>query len=520
MEKITLLWADDEIELLKPHVMYLKDRGYEVHTANNGEDAYTLFTEKHFDLVFLDENMPGISGLETLQKLKTFRPEVPVVMVTKSEEEHIMEQAIGSRIADYLIKPVNPSQMLLAIKKNLENKKLISEKTTQNYLQEFRQLSMTISDNLDAQGWADTYRKLIQWEMDLSSHAEADMLEVLTNQKQEANAQFCRFVADEYLDWIQGKSSNAPILSHTLFRQKIAPLLSSNGKAAPVYVVLIDNLRFDQWKTIQPVLTEWFRVEEEAVTYSILPTATHFARNAFFAGLMPAEIERLFPKLWVNEDDEGGKNMHEEALLAEQLKRLGLSLKHSYHKITNLQSGKKLAENMANLQNNALNVIVYNFVDMLSHARTDMEVIRELADNEQAYRSLTLSWFNNSPLLDMFRKMKEQGAQVVVVTDHGTIRVKEPVQIVGDRNTTTNLRYKQGKNLKYDDRQVFEISDPSKAHLPRLNVSTRYVFATEDQFFAYPNNYNYYVNFYRNTFQHGGLSMEEMLVPFVRLSSR
>lgn len=517
MEKIVILWADDEIELLKPHLIYLRDRGYEVHTANNGEDALQMFDNTNFDLVFLDENMPGLSGLEILQQLKNMRPEVPVIMITKSEEEHIMEQAIGSRIADYLIKPVNASQILLAIKKTLDNKKLISQKTTQDYLQEFRNITMAISDDLNAQGWAEVYKQLVRWEMNLANHADPSMLEVITNQKQEANARFCRLVENEYVNWIRG-NNEPPILSHTLFRNKIAPALQSAGK--PVYVVLIDNLRFDQWKVIQPVLTDWFRLEEENITYSILPTATHFARNAFFAGLMPSEIERLFPKYWVNEDDEGGKNMHEEELLGEQLKRLGLNIRYSYNKITNLQAGKKLAESMANLQNNILNVIVYNFVDMLSHARTEMEVIRELADDEQAYRSLTLSWFKNSPLLEMIKKIAEQGGSLIITTDHGTIRVKEPIQIVGDRNTTTNLRYKQGKNLKYDDSEVFEISDPAKAFLPRLNVSSRYVFATEDRFFAYPNNYNYYVNFYRNTFQHGGVSMEEMLIPFVRMSPK
>jgi DNA-binding response OmpR family regulator len=519
MEKIKILWADDEIELLKPHLIFLKEKGYDVHTANNGEDALELFSTDSFDMVFLDENMPGLSGLETLAKIKDLRAEVPVIMITKSEEEHIMEDAIGSRIADYLIKPVNPMQILLSIKKNIDERRLVSEKTTQNYLQAFRNLSISISDNQDWEDWAETYRKLVHWEMELEKVSDNNLLEILANQKTEANLQFCKYIEDNYEDWIQGRAEDAPALSHTLFRRYVQPLLAKERKG-PVYLVVIDNLRWDQWKVIQPKLNEFFRTEDEKMFCSILPTATHFARNALFAGLMPAEIAKLYPKLWVDEDEEGGKNAHEDNLLQEQLKRLGLSLKTSYHKITNLQAGKKLAENLGNFKANDLNVIVYNFVDMLSHARTEMEVIRELADDEPAYRSITSSWFNNSPLLEMFKSMAEQNAKVIICTDHGTIRVKEPTQVVGDRNTTTNLRYKQGKNLRYESEDVMEVDNPDSVRLPRINVSTRYIFAKSDRFFAYPNNFNYYVSYYRNTFQHGGISMEEMIIPFAVLAPR
>jgi len=519
MEKIRILWADDEIELLKPHLIFLREKGYEVVTANNGEDALELFVNDTFDLVFLDENMPGLTGLETLTRIKSRKADIPVIMITKSEEEHIMEDAIGSRIADYLIKPVNPMQILLTIKKNIDERRLVSEKTTQNYLQAFRNLSMSISDNQSWQDWTETYRKLVHWEMELEKVNDGNLLEILANQKAEANLQFSDYVEDNYADWIQAKGDDIPVLSHTLFRKEVQPHLAEERKG-PVYWVVIDNLRWDQWKVIQPKLNEFFRTEDEKMFCSILPSATHFARNALFSGLMPADIARLHPKLWVDEDQEGGKNAHEDALLQEQLKRLGLSLKTSYHKITNLQAGRKLAENMGNFKLNDLNVIVYNFVDMLSHARTEMEVIRELADDEPAYRSITSSWFNNSPLLDMFRSMAEQNARVIISTDHGTIRVKEPTQVVGDRNTTTNLRYKQGKNLRYEPGDVMEVDTPDLIRLPRLNVSTRYIFAKNDRFFAYPNNYNYYVSYYRNTFQHGGISMEELLVPFAVLLPR
>lgn len=514
MEKVKILWADDEIELLKPHILFLKEKGYDVTSANNGDEAIDLYKANYYDIVFLDENMPGLTGLETLSEMKAFRSETPIVMITKSEEEHIMEEAIGSKISDYLIKPVNPNQILLSIKKNIDNKRIINEKTTQGYQQDFRNIGMTLSDRLNFEEWKEVYKKLVYWEMELQESGNSSMEEILKMQKAEANLQFFNFIKNNYIDWLNGKSDEKPTQSHTLFRNEVVPMFHANES---VLLLVIDNLRYDQWKMIQPIITEYYKVEEEDLYSAILPTATHYARNAIFAGLMPSEIEKRHPKLWLNEEDEGGKNMHEEELLAEQLKRLGLNFKFSYNKITNLAAGKKLADNMKDLRNNKLNVIVYNFVDMLSHARTDMEVIRELADDEAAYRSLTLSWFKNSPLLDMIKTASELKMALAITTDHGTVRVKEPVQVVGDRNTTTNLRYKQGKTLRYEAKEVFEITNPQDVFLPKVNVSTRYIFAKEDDFFAYPNNYNYYVNMYRNTFQHGGISLEEMLIPIVKL---
>ncbi len=516
MEQANILWADDEIDLLKPHILFLKEKGYEVATATNGDDALSLVQQAAFDIVFLDENMPGISGLETLSRMKEMYPSLPIVMITKSEEESIMEEAIGSKISDYLIKPVNPKQILLSLKKNLENKRLISEKATSGYQQEFRQISMRLSDNLDKDDWTDLYKKLIYWELELGGGADDSMAEILAVQKSEANSQFFRFVENNYLDWLNLQSHDAPLMSHHAFKDRVVPQLNEG----PVYLFMIDNLRYDQWKVIQPFVTEYFRIEEEELYYSILPTATQYSRNAFFAGLMPSEIERRFPQMWKNDEEEGGKNMHEEDFLRAQLKRLGKDTKCSYHKITNLQKGKQLAENFANLSNNELNVIVYNFVDMLSHARTDMEVIRELADDEEAYRSLTVSWFRNSPLMEMLRKVAEQGAKIIITTDHGTVHVKEPSRMVGDRNTNTNLRYKQGKNMQYDPKKCFVVHDPKEAFLPQVNISQKFLFAKDNYFFVYPNNYNYYVKFYQNTFQHGGISMQEMLIPLITLSAR
>lgn len=513
-QKIQILWADDEIDLLKPHILFLKSKGYDITPVTNGEDAVEEVEKKVFDLVFLDENMPGLPGLEALGRIKALRPALPVVMITKSEEEFIMEEAIGSQIADYLIKPVNPNQILLSIKKILDHKRLISEKTTSGYQQDFRNLGMAFNDDLNAKQWAETYQKLVHWEIELEKSQDGGMKEVFAMQKAEANRQFSRFIADNYLDWLNTPDADTPVLSHNLLQKKFFPLIQ-DGK--PHFLVVIDNLRLDQLRMIEPMLAEHYHFDRLETYYSILPTSTEFARNALFAGLMPAEIKKRFPDKWVEGDDEGSKNMHEAFFLQEQLKRMGKNLKLGYHKITTLQQGKQLVDNVANLFSNDLTVVVYNFVDMLSHARSEMNVIKELADDDAAYRSITRSWFEHSALFELLKKVAEKGIPVAITTDHGTIKVGDPVRIVGDRNTTTNLRYKEGKNLSYDKNDLFVIDKPEKAHLIKPYLSSTYVFATSDQYFCYPNNYHHFVNLYRNTFQHGGISLEEVVVPFAIL---
>lgn len=513
---ISILWADDEIDLLKPHLLFLQNKGYEVTPVASGIDALEEVKKRSFDLVFLDENMPGISGLETLSKIKELR-DVPVVMITKSEEEYIMEEAIGSKIADYLIKPVNPNQILLSIKKLTENKRLESEKANQSYQQEFRNIGMTLNDKLTYEEWVNVYRKLVYWELELDSVHDNQMGEILALQKKEANHNWKKFIQENYIKLLRNPAEDGPVFSHQLMKRKVLPLLED---ADPVFFILIDNLRYDQWRIIQPILADYCRLEQDDIFMSILPTTTHYCRNALFAGLPPSEIERKYPDLWSNDEDEGGKNLHEEKFLRDQLSRAGKDIKVSYTKITNLESGKDLVDNISNLFPNKLNVIVYNFVDMLSHARTEMGVIKELAEDEPAYRSITRSWFIHSPLFEVIKKITQRKIKIVITTDHGSIRVKEPVKIIGDRNTTTNLRYKQGKNLGYDAREVFEVRNPADALLPKPHVSSGFAFCYEDHFFAYPNNYNYYVNLYRNTFQHGGISLEEMLIPVAVLSNK
>ncbi len=514
---VKVLWADDEIDLLKPHIIFLEQKGYEVSVASSGDEALDLIMENNYDIVFLDENMPGLSGLETLTQIKNKQPRLPVVMITKSEEEAIMNEAIGSNISDYLIKPVNPNQILLSLKKNLENKKLMSEKTTMGYQQQFREISMEISARPDLEAWDSIYRKMVYWEIELEKSQDEGLNEVLKMQKSEANTVFFKFIKDNYQDWLQGKSDEKPLLSHTLMREKIIPLVKNQEH---VFLIVIDNLRFDQWKILQPVIENYYRVESEEIAYCILPTATQYARNAFFSGLLPSEIEKRFPQYWVGEGDEGTRNQYEAELLAEQFKRLGANINFNYHKILTLGAGKKLLENINNHINKQLNVLVYNFVDMLSHARTDMEVIKELADDEAAYRSLTLSWFEHSPLLEIIRFLQQKNINIILTTDHGTIKVANATKVVGDKNTNTNLRYKTGRHLQFNESDVFLVKNPQDIFLPRTNISSSYIFAKEDSFFAYPNNYNYYVNYYRNTFQHGGVSLEEMLVPFVYLTAR
>jgi CheY-like chemotaxis protein len=515
---IKILWADDEIDVLKPHIIFLNNKGYDVVTVTNGLDAIDETKKQHFDVIFLDENMPGISGLETLGRIKADLPLVPIVMITKSEEEHIMEDAIGSKIADYLIKPVNPNQILLSVKKLIDNKRLVSEKTTMGYQQEFRSISMAFMDDMNFEEWKNIYRKLVYWELELSqTGGDGGMHEVLDTQKTDANHNFSKYIKDNYIKILKSDEDSRPIMSNTLLRKKVFPLLE---KPEPVFFLLIDNLRYDQWKTIQPIISEIFRVDDEDLYMSILPTTTQYARNSIFSGLLPSEMEKRFPNMWSNDEDEGGKNLHELEFLNDYIQRLRKNVKTSYVKVTNLDAGKELAENVMNLMDNQLNVIVYNFVDALSHARTDVSLMRELSEDEAAYRSVTKSWFEHSPLLEALKKIAEKPCKLIITTDHGSIRVKDPVKIIGDRNTNTNLRYKQGKNLNYDLKEVFEVRKPEDAFLPKLHVSSTFAFADNYSFFAYPNNYNYYVNYYKGTFQHGGISLEEMMCPIITLSSK
>ncbi|GIV26967.1 MAG: two-component system response regulator [Bacteroidia bacterium] len=519
MNKYKILWTDDEIEILKPHILFLQNKNYDVITAVSGDEALEIIhKDKQIDVVLLDENMPGLSGLDTLQKIKQINASIPVIMITKSEEEHIMDSAIGRQIADYLIKPINPNQVLLSLKKVLENKKLITETTTQSYRQEFIEIMNSIQSADSWQVWRDVYKKIVFWELQLDASEDKSLFDVLYSQKQEANKEFAKFIEKNYMLWLHKKVQNVPTMSHTLIKNKFINLIHPD---ISIFFILIDNLRYDQWKIIEPILAEYYKIEEESLYYSILPTTTQYARNALFAGLLPSEIEKTFPQWWSNDEDEGGKNLFEEHLFQAQLKRLtGKDIKFSFNKVTNHQAAKKLIETIPQLTQNPLNVIVYNFVDMLSHARTEMEIIKELAEDEPAYRSITKSWFLHSPLFEIIKLLQEKKVPIIITTDHGTVHVKDPIRVLGDRNVNTNLRYKQGKALEYNSKEVVEFKNPSDIFLPKLHPSSRFIFAKEYGFFVYPNNYGQYVNLYKNTFQHGGISLEEMIIPFLRLIPR
>ena len=510
-----LLWADDEIELLKAHIIFLQGKGYEVTTVTNGPDAIDACTREAFDLVLLDENMPGLTGLETLNMIKEMHPQTPVVMVTKSEEEDIMEQAIGSKIADYLIKPVNPKQILLTLKKNIHRKEIVAEKANTAYQQNFGKLSIQISDARTTEEWMEIYRKIVYWELQLEE-ADTQMHDMLKSQKEEANSIYARFVKNNYMEWMAADRQERPLMSHDLFRERIFPLVDKGEK---VFMIIMDNFRYDQWRMLAKEIGGSFTIEEELYT-TILPTATQYARNAIFAGLMPSQIKEMFPQLWVDEEEEEGKNLNEEALIGTQIARYRRKDSYSYGKVLTSAAAEKYIDNIHSLAKNDINVLVVNFIDMLSHARTESMMVRELAANEAAYRSITQSWIRHSAIKKLFDYLAESQYTVVITTDHGSIQVDTPTKVIGDKNTNTNLRYKLGKALNYSGKDVFEIKNPAKAFLPQPNISTSYIFATGNKFFAYPNNYNYYVSYYKDTFQHGGISMEEMLVPFITMKPK
>lgn len=514
MRKTNILWVDDEIDLLRPHIIFLQEKDYGVETANNGLDAIEKVKENFYDIIFLDENMPGMTGLETLNHIKTISPNVPVVMITKSEEENIMDEAIGAKIADYLIKPVNPKQILLSIKKNIDQRRLVTRQTTSAYQMEFSEIGMMINDRLNFNEWIDIYRKLVYWEIELSGSDADTMDEVLTMQKDDANKAFFKFFRDNYIRWINSDSENRPLFSTDIFKKRIFPLLDSGKK---IFVLVIDNLRYDQWRIISPVVESHFHIATEELYFSILPTATMYARNAMFSGLMPSDIQKYYPEYWEGDDNDGNKNKYEEQLLVKQMERYRRKESLYFEKVSGIRKSGQISENLKNILSNDLSVMVFNFVDMISHARTEMEMIRELANNEKAYRSLTLSWLNHSSLIDIIKSLADKKIQIIITTDHGAIRVDNPVKVLGDRETNTNLRYKLGKNLNYKSKQVFEIRNPHDAFLPSPNVSTSYIFAHNKDFFIYPNNYNYFANYYKDTFQHGGISLEEIIVPLVRL---
>jgi CheY-like chemotaxis protein len=514
MKRVKILWTDDEIEILKPHILFLNEKGYDVDTCTNGTDTIDLVTQNSYDVIFLDEHMPGMTGIDTLKIIKELKPDTPVVMITKSEEEMIMEAAIGSKIADYLIKPVKPNQILLSLKKIVEGQSLVTKKTTSDYQAEFGKIRILIDSANSYKDWEEIYKKLVYWDLQLDTADESGLREIYRMQEQEANSLFSKFISGNYLNWFNDSFVEKPLISPSIFKTTLFPLLKNSEK---VIFILIDNLRYDQWKIIQSEITHLLKVVNESLYYSILPTATQYSRNAIFSGQMPLDIEKSTPEYWIWDDEEEGKNMFEKELIEKQLSRNFIKCKWDYYKISNNTAGKKIYENILSILNNDLTVLVYNFIDLISHARTDIGLIRDIASDESAYRSLTRSWFIHSPLMELFRRLPGKDVKIVITTDHGAIRVNNPIKVVGDKKTSSNLRYKHGRNLAFDEKDLFSIPQPQLAKLPTSNLSSKYIFARSNDFLVYPNNYNHFANYYRNTFQHGGISMQEMIIPLITL---
>lgn len=514
-----ILWVDDEIELLRSHILLLSEKGYQVETATNGEDAVDLVGSKPFDIVFLDEMMAGMGGLETLSKIKDVHPELPIVMITKNEDEGLMEEAIGGKISDYLTKPVNPSQVLLACKKFLEGKKITGAQVSRDYTKEFNEISAALHGSLTPSEWAGIYFKLVDWSLEMDEHPELGLKQTLIDQFRECNVEFSKYVEKNYRNWLEQKSR--PTLSIDIVERYLIPELRDSESS--VFFFVIDCLRLDQWIGMERILRDLFDVTRDWY-YSILPTATPYSRNAIFSGAWPEEIEVRFPEIWEQwEDDDNSRNRYEHQFLDNLLERRKIQLKpdSKYVKILDAEFGRSIEQNIASYARNRLTAVVVNFVDMLAHGRSDSQLLKEIAPDEAAYRSLTSSWFMHSSLLGMLRSLSRQkNVTIILTTDHGSIRSLRGTKVIGDREASTNLRYKYGRNLKADDRHAILVKNPSDFRLPRRSVTINYLIAKEDYFFVYPTDYHKYLNQYRDSFQHGGISMEEMILPVVKLKPK
>ena len=516
-----ILWVDDEIELLRSHVIFLSEKGFIVDTVTNGEDAISSVKDKDYDLIFLDEMMAGMGGLETLAQIKDYNANIPVVMVTKNEEESLMNEAIGFKISDYLTKPVNPSQVLLVCKKILEGKKITGEFAAKDYLQDFNQISQAMLQNLNSDEWIEIYLKLVNWDLELDVHSGMGLRQTFIDQKREANKEFSKFVENNYRNWINSSVDyDRPTLTVDILNKYLVDEVKNYDN---VFFFVLDCLRLDQWLVMEKHLTDYFKIDK-SYYYSILPTSTPYARNSLFGGLYPSEIEKYYPQLWQSgDDDENSMNKYEKELLQLFLDRKRIKLKNDlkYIKIIDPEVGRNFEHNILSYQNTHLTAIVVNFLDMIAHGRSDSDILKEIAPDESAYRSLTNSWFTHSSLLSTLKSIASlKKSRIVITTDHGSVRALRGAKVLGDREASSNLRFKYGRNLKVDDKHAVYVKNAIDYKLPKRGVTINYIIAKEDYYFVYPTEYHKYLTHYKDTFQHGGISLDEMLLPVITMEPK
>lgn len=507
-----ILWADDEIELLKPHILYLEERGYEVTPVPTGEDAIVALGQKDFDVVLLDEMMPGLGGLETLERLQEKDASLPVILITKSEQETLMNEALGKRITDYLIKPVNPSQIFLAVKKVFESPDLVRSQAARDYVSHVQKLAMLDTGGLDWRQWIEVATELARWDLEVERLGDPGLEQAHADQRRELNAAFGRFVEQGYPNWVHSEPDNRPLLSHDLIGRYAAPRIRQGER---VVIVVLDCMRMDHWLTIAPLLEPFFRVETDYY-YSLLPTATPYSRNAIFAGLLIDDLGRKHSDLWSERsDDERSRNRFERPLLERQLSRLDAVPEKplKYIKIYTAEESQNVRKQVHSFDALGVVALVYNFLDILSHGRSESEILQELAPDEKAFRAVTRAWFQHSPMFETFQELSKMDCTVICTTDHGSVMGRRAARVQGSRETSTNLRYKFGVNLQVDSRQGITIKKPETYRLPAEGVNKNYILAKEDYYFVYPTRFHEFERQFRDTFQHGGVSLEEMIVP-------
>lgn len=517
-----ILWADDEIDLLKPHIRFLEQKGYAVTAVPNGEDALAALERERYDVLLIDEMMPGLGGLETLDRLKQSDSTLPVILVTKSEEETLMEEAIGRRITDYLIKPVNPSQVFLACKRVFDAQKLQDSQRARDYVGEMQRWQMLDRRRLDWAGWVDLAVDVARWDVALDGAPEAGLQQAHADFRRGLDIDFGRLIEERYPGWAQAAARGAgdrPMLSTDVVRRAVVPHLQAGTR---VMFVVIDCMRLDQWFTLEPLLEEWYTIERDYYC-SILPTATPYSRNAIFSGLLPAQLFKTHPDLWQeSSNDERTKNRFERQLLELQLQRLRVTPPRGtkYLKIYDAEEANNTRRQINSFAGLSLVSMVFNFLDILAHGRSESEILQELAPDEAAFRAVMKAWFTHSPLYEIFQALASQDCVVVVTTDHGSVLGRRAALVHGNRDTSTNLRYKFGINLNTDPKQAIIVRRPMDYLLPDDGVNKNYVLAREDFYFVYPTRFHEFERQYRGSFQHGGVSMEEMVLPLVTLRPR